>query len=161
MATESNVADATPQDVAALLRARTKDSSGRELGEWTDETRPTLEQVTEQIEIAKTLVELDVGRIPDACSLGASKVIALLASLLVEQAYWPEQVQSERSPYDKLLALFERYRQGLVACVAGNQPGGDGGEASWQVYDVCTPYQPCGAGDWPPDWWQRNLDQVP
>jgi hypothetical protein len=153
------VVEATPQDVAALLRARTKDSHGAELGTWTDDTRPTTAQVQEQIDIARTLVRLDVGGIPDACQEGGEAVVALLASLLVEQSYWPEQVQSERSAYDRLLALYEQARLGLVACVAGNQPGGEG-TASWRAYDVCTPLQPCG-GDWPWDWWQRNLDQVP
>jgi len=154
------VVEATPQDVAALLRARTKDAAGRELGTWTDETRPTETQVQEQIEIARTLTRLDVGAIPDACAEGGEAVVALLASLLVEQAYWPEQVQSERSAYDKLLALYERARLGLVACVQGNQPGAAGPE-SWRAYDVCTPARPCGCDAWPFDWWQRNLEQVP
>jgi len=155
-----DVPEATPDSVAALLRARTKDSNGQELGHWTQDTRPTLEQVEEQLDMARTLTELDVGVIPDTCRKGAEAVIAFHAALLIEKSYWPEQVQSERSAYQQLSDEYERYRQALVACVQGNQPGAAGPEG-WRVYDVCTPARPCGAGDWPFDWWQRNLDQVP
>jgi hypothetical protein len=43
---------ATPEDVAALLRSRTKDDAGRELGAWTDATRPTLVDVEQLIALA-------------------------------------------------------------------------------------------------------------
>jgi hypothetical protein len=42
----------TPDDVAALLRARTKDADGHELGVFTDTTRPTADQVDELIALA-------------------------------------------------------------------------------------------------------------
>jgi hypothetical protein len=34
----------TPTDVARLLRARTTDSNGTELGDWSEDTRPTAER---------------------------------------------------------------------------------------------------------------------
>ena len=158
------VVEATPDDVAALLRARTKDQVGNEVGSFLPaadtgpQTRPTAEQVQEQIDIARSLTRLDVGAIPDPCAEGGEAVVALLAALLVEQSYWPEQVQSERSAYDRLLALYQQARLGLVACVQGNQPGGTDTPAGWRVYDLDI------TGDtslWPFDWWQRNLDQTP
>ncbi len=157
--------EATPDDVAALLRARTKDQLGNEVGRFLPasdtagdpQTRPTAEQVQEQIDIARSLTRLDVGLIPDGCMEGGETVVALLAALLVEQGYWPEQVQSERSAYDRLLALYQQARLGLVACVQGNQPGA-GGPEQWRVYDVDISGGQCAL---PFDWWQRNLDQVP
>jgi len=146
--------EATPDSVAALLRARTKDSTGTEVGHWTDDTRPTLAQVEEQLDMARTLIELDVGTtIPDACAKGLEAVVAFHAALLIEKSYWPEQVQSERSAYQQLNDEYQQYRLALVSCVQGNQPGGAGG-----VYDLDVSGGQCA---WPFDWWQRDLDQVP
>ena len=152
--------DVTPATVAALLRARTKDQGGRELGEWTDETRPTLTQVDEAIALAEATVEAKVGTPVDACAGGFATAVAYEAACIIEKSYWPEQVESGRSHYDQLRAETDTVLQGVRDCQAGNLPdGGDTTERTWQVYDVCTPAAPgCGTYDWPADWWQRDLE---
>jgi hypothetical protein len=151
--------DATPVTVAALLRARTKDSGGRELGEWTDETRPTLAQVEETIALADAVVTARVGTAVEACAGPFAIAVVFEAACMIEKGYWPEQVESGRSHYDQLRAEADAVIEGVRECQAGNLPDGADGERTWQVYDVCTPAQPCSAGDWPVDWWQRDLEQ--
>jgi hypothetical protein len=112
--------DATPANVAALLRARTKDAGGNELGQWTPETRPTLAQVQETLDLAAGVVTARVGEPVDACASSFAVAVS--------------------------------------ECQAGNLPDGSGTERAWQVYDVCTPGSASLGGDWPPEWWQRDLE---
>lgn len=149
MSTESLVdPEATPDDVAALLTARTKDAQGRELGEFTDDTRPTREQVQVRIDIARTLVKQDVGAMPDRCLEGAEATVALLAAMLTEAAFWPEQTQSNQSTYERLRELYVSAREGVLACVAL--------ETGAAAYELDVSGLP--GLVWPLDWWQRNLD---
>ena len=151
--------DTTPANVAALLRARTKDSGGRELGEWTDETRPTLAQVDETIALAAATVEAKVGTPVDACAGPFAIAVAYEAACLVEKSYFPEQVESGRSHYDQLRAETDAILEGVKACQAGDQPDEGGGPRTWGVYDVCAPPVTCaGPAGWPADWWQRDLE---
>jgi hypothetical protein len=149
--------DTTPANVAALLRARTKDSGGRELGEWTDETRPTLTQVDEALALASAVVAARVGDPVDACTGAFNVAVVFEAACIIEKSYFPEQVESGRSQYDQLRAETDALLDGVRECQAGNLPdGGAGGERTWQVYDVHTPSSD--EPDWPPDWWQRDLE---
>ena len=151
--------DATPANVAALLRARTKDSGGAEVGQWTDETRPTATQVDEAIALATRTVAAKVGTPVDACADAFAVAVEHEAACIIEKSYWPEQVESGRSHYDQLRVEADAVLEGVRSCQAGNLPDGEGGERTWQVYDVCTPPAPfCGASDWPADWWQRDLE---
>lgn len=145
------VVEASPDDVAAILRARTKDSNSTELGVFTADTRPTYEQVDQQIQIARALTRNGLGDIPDQCVEGAEATIALLASLLCEASYFPEQVQTGRSPYDQLRLLYDQARTSLVQCVLAHQPGRNGGAYQLDLAggEECRPV----------DWWQRNLDR--
>jgi hypothetical protein len=148
--------DATPENVAALLRARTKDQGGRELGEWTDETRPTLDQVVETIALAEGAVTAKVGSPVEACAKSFAVAVCFEAACMVEKSYFPEQLEPGRSNYEQLRAEADAVLDGVRACQADNLPGA--GERGWQVYDVCTPPANCSAGDWPADWWQRDLE---
>ena len=151
--------DATPANVAALLRARTKDDAGVELGQWTAETRPTLAQVDETLDLAAGIVTARVGTPVDACAGAFSVAVAFEAACIIEKSYFPEQVESGRSQYDQLRAEADAILEGVRACQEGELPDGGGTERTWQVYDVCTPPAPfCGANDWPADWWQRDLE---
>jgi hypothetical protein len=146
------VPEATPEDVAALLTARTKDSDGNELGVWTEDTRPTREQVQARIDIARTLIRDDAGPIPPTCMEGAESTVALLASMLTEAAFWPEQTQSNQSTYERLRDIFLDAREGLQRCL-------DNTLGSATAYDLDTSGLDLG-GVWPIDWWQRNLDRL-
>lgn len=106
---------ATPEDVAALLRARTQDTSDEELGKWTEDTRPTLAEVERLLAMAQSIVlgqtgpltpEVLICQEADDIMVQAATVVALLAAMLVELSYFPEQVQSTRSAYEQYRELF-------------------------------------------------------
>jgi hypothetical protein len=112
-------------DVAQLLRARTKNSSGMEVGTFTDDTRPTSAQVAGLAAQAATHIQVRLGTSPPSEILGDAKgCAALLTAMLVELSYFPEQVDSGRSPYDQLRALLD-LRLGVLASWVG---GGVAGE---------------------------------
>jgi len=140
--------EATPADVAALLTARTKDRAGNELGHWSDETRPTEPQVQARIDIARSLVLDGFTVIPDPCRASSESCVALLAAMLTEAAFFPEQTASNQSTYQRLADLYAQASAGLAACVEGY--------LSYSAYDLDT--SGCGCGGWPPDWFQRDLD---
>jgi hypothetical protein len=111
---------ATPYSVATLLRARTKDSNGQELGYWSDETRPTINQVLEYIRLACGELLLCTGAwLPPQLWMLSEHVIALKTALLIELAYWPEQIMTDQSSYLELKKLFDA--DSRVLCEAASQ----------------------------------------
>jgi hypothetical protein len=128
----------TPVDVARLLRARTKDSSGEELGEWTDDTRPTLDEVQDIVDLAVDELTSAIGGadVPDACTRGARSTSALLASMLVELSYFPEQVRSDRSAYSEYKDLYDKQLALLQECVNAGGAGADAGGVGTGFHNV-------------------------
>jgi hypothetical protein len=146
---------ATPDDVAALLRARTQDSSDEELDTWTDDTRPTLSEVERLLFMAQSIVLGSTGPLNSevlTCSTAddimtqAATTVALLAAMLVELSYFPEQVQSSRSAYEQYRDLFwgpdgksgmvgdlvEAVRECIEGGVTPDPAGGEGStRAAW------------------------------
>src|SRR5262245_21388574 len=116
---------ATPEDVAALLRARTKDDTGRGLGVWTDATRPTLAEVEHLIELAAGQAT-DADGPADACMPICRNVIALHAACLIELSYFPEQVRTQRSPYSELRELLEDAQTAFDTCRKSGSPDDPG-----------------------------------
>ena len=114
----------TVQDVANLLRARTKDDFGNEAGTFTDSTRPTSMAVDDHIDAAMALVCTRLPALdkidPDLLDAVAA-VVAYRAALRVEKSYFPEQVQSDRSAYDQ---LREEYLDDLATLVDAATAGG-------------------------------------
>jgi hypothetical protein len=143
---------ATVADVAALITARTKDADGNEVGEFTQDTRPTDDQVQARIEIARSLVLKEAGGlVPDECLEGAESAVALKAAMICEAAFWPEQTESNQSAFQRLESLYNQAHDGLLVCLAVH------GAPSAYELDVSgqdTVY-------WPIDWWQRNLEHTP
>jgi hypothetical protein len=115
-------------DVALLLRARTKDSSGNEVGTFDDETRPTADAVEEHITAAMGLVGV---RFPDPAKMSEEQatafaaLVAYRAACRIEKSYWPEQVQSERSPYALLWAEYLNDFDSLLESIEGGTGGGE------------------------------------
>lgn len=113
--------------VAALVASRTK-GEFVELGTFSGETRPTDVQVQDLIERSARQVYLRVGayqRIPPVPADGgvdlqaaAVDLVALRASLWVEQSFFPEQVKSDRSPYQQ---LYQAWMDDLAALVQAVQ----------------------------------------
>jgi hypothetical protein len=115
----------TVADVAAIIRARTKDSNGQEIGTFDDTTRPTDVQCQEAIAHAVTLIHSKVGSVGEGCADLARGAVALGAAAEIELSYFPEQSRSDRSVYQYLQQRYDAALDGLQECVLGNLPGQD------------------------------------
>lgn len=112
----------TVDQVASLIRSRTKDSNGNEVGTFTEDTRPTATQAQEAIDNQVTLLHAKVGTVGEDCSGLAQLVAAYGAAAEIEASYFAEQARRDMSPYIYLIQRYEEYVQGLVDCVQGNLP---------------------------------------
>jgi hypothetical protein len=121
-----------------LLRSRTKDDAGRELGAWTDATRPTLVDVEQLIALAAGQTTDADGPASTSCSSLCRNVIALHAACLVELSYFPEQVRSERSPYSELRELLVDARAAFDTCRAAGSPDDPGAGAGYGYHSLPT-----------------------
>lgn len=116
---------ATPDDVAALLRARTQDDTDVEVGQWSANTRPTLAEVERILSMCQPMVLGQTGSLDnlmcdtaDDVRAQAATAVALLGAMFVELSYFPEQVASNRSAYEQYAALWQTMMPQLVAAVA-------------------------------------------
>lgn len=112
-------------DVGSLLRSRTVDTNGNELGTFTPLTRPTDAQVGLLIQTAVGELEAQVGSDLPAHVRGLARTAAVYrAASLVEISYFPEQVTTGRSPYDQLHTLWLETLASVKAALAGGgEPG--------------------------------------
>jgi hypothetical protein len=137
--------------VAVWLRARTQDDEGREVGLFTEATRPTVGQVEQAISTAHSMVALRVGwESPEPCLEGYRYAVSLAAACIIEKSYFPEQIADSRSAYVQLNEELTQALQNLYQCVVdgGLGPGSGGDSGSAGVYDICTPVEHC-AGTYP------------
>jgi hypothetical protein len=112
-------------DVAALLRARTKDVNGDEVGTFTSATRPTSVQIAGLAVDAAADVQARLGSSPPVGIEDAGRgAAAVLAAMTVELSFLPEQTQTGRSPYDQLREMFESRMRSLIAWPSETGPGG-------------------------------------
>lgn len=113
----------TVAGVGALLRARTRDRNGDEVGTFTRDTRPTDVQVSELIRSAVGDITSATGRveIPTFAYGTATSVATAGAAMLIELSFFPEQVASGKSPYAQ---LETRYTQQLAALTRMIDVGG-------------------------------------
>ena len=126
-------------DVAALLRARTKDTNGNELGTFTDQTRPNAEQAQLQIDAAQALVLTRLpADIPARYGDAVAALVAYRAALRIEKSYFPEQIASARSAYEQ---LYQEYTDDLQALLDALADAGDGGygTAGHRAHSEWTP----------------------
>lgn len=157
---------ATPDDVAALLRARTQDDTDVEVGAWTATTRPTLTEVERILSMAQAMVLGQTGTLDNlVCDTAAdvqtqaAGVTALLAAMLVELSYFPEQVQSSRSAYEQYRELWDIMMPALVSSVAECAAGGveptpeeDGGGVAVPAPSWAFPVDVGGMVGWQTKW---------
>jgi len=123
MSTTAPAYTPTVADVAALIRARTKDGNGNELGTFTAATRPTEVQAQEAIDHAVVALHEKVGPIGERCAPTAQLAAAYGAAAEIELSYFPEQARTDRSPYQFLVKRYEALLEGVRACVLGDLPG--------------------------------------
>ena len=104
--------------MAALIRARTKDSQGGEIGTFTAETRPTDIQVQSLIALAEGDVLTQVGsKLYQSLAKAATSMIALRSACFVELSYWPEQIRTDRSAYEPLWRMYESGMTSLLGAI--------------------------------------------
>lgn len=89
------------REIASLMRARTKDRNSQELGMFTTETRPTAEEVEEEIENQAGWVAMLVGFAPTSSTIrtAAKNLTKLRTAMALESSYYPEQIENGHSPY--------------------------------------------------------------
>lgn len=116
--------DAALDRVGRLLRARTKDSAGHTLGEFTNDTIPTSAQVRLLVQDAMEDVFITAGEnFQTATEPAAWVLIAIRAAMLVELSYWPEQTTNEDSSYARLRDQYNDGLAHLVSRVSDDQAG--------------------------------------
>lgn len=111
--TGPTVGDISPSvdDVAVVMRARTRDRAGNE-GAFTSTTRPTAAEVDRVIALVTAQVQAEVGPdIPPVIAAEARAVILDGVAARLEDAYWPEQNQGPDSPGAR---HAQWYRDGLT-----------------------------------------------
>lgn len=130
--------DYTPslEDVGSILPSRTRAKGGRELGTFTnpssegadDGTRPTADQVGKLVTASLAEVQDAIGTQdpPEAVWPAVSGLVALFTAMQVELTYFPEQVGSNKSPYNEYKALYDERLPRLVKAVERAEAGDTG-----------------------------------
>lgn len=125
MATDAHYpAKPTLDEVASMLRARTVDENGNELGTFTDTTSPTATQAQQLLDSAYDLVRLRIGRIDDAeeeTIEQAHTVVMLLAARLIETVYYPEQAAQNQSAATIYGEMYEEAVRDLANAIEDNR----------------------------------------
>jgi hypothetical protein len=122
------VSDYTPsvQEVADQIVSRTKDKYGAEIGTFNLDTRPTDAQVerliTEHIGDVANVIGSDI---PVELQEDAKTVVAERVAMAIELDFFPEQVNSDRSPYKQLKDQYHEDLQMLSRQVEVIAEGGD------------------------------------
>jgi hypothetical protein len=113
----------TVEDVAAYLRARTRDDEDEEDETFNNDTRPTEDQVLRLIGLAAGDLVMCAGAwLPEVLWPKAANVIALRAALMVELSFFPEQINTDQSPYSQLKELYDEDREELCGLAAAFRP---------------------------------------
>lgn len=133
------------RDVAAYIKNRTVDSNNNFVGDFTDNTAVTKDEVEELIikgedRILRRL-DLDPNEPLPTESLPAIRdMISLYAAMLTELTKYSEQVAVGRSPYPHLKQLFDDQLPELVLDVLGPQAVDTGGGTGILVGDGKAQY---------------------
>lgn len=100
--------------LAAVMRARTLGAGNTITGQFSDETTPTADQAQEIILRATGDITGRVGtQIPDTQRELARSAILYKAAYLIELGYFPEQIDTDRSPADHYNSLWREALTGL------------------------------------------------
>lgn len=140
------ISDYTPtlNEVGALIRDRTVDAGGNEVGTFTANTRPTDTQATDIIQDAAleayTMFGEDIPDAPieasaadptsydpDALRTAARRAVSYHAAALIELSHFGEQVARGNSPYQQYEDLWTAASKRVASAVessGGESPGG-------------------------------------
>lgn len=110
--------------VGSISRSRTRVPMGEEQGTFTDETRPTADEVQTLIERqAVPRVASRLSTVTTDCELNADLIqratdlAALFTSMLIELSYYPEQVSEGNSPYGRYKELWDEDMKSFLSDV--------------------------------------------
>lgn len=132
----------TVDEVANLLRARTKDNAGQEVGTFNADTRPTGDEVEGHITTAMGLMATRLPAstfLPESYAPAVRSLTAYRAAMRIEKSYFPEQVRSDRSAYeqirqeyvDDLLALTDALASATDPDAPGYGAAGHRAHSEW------------------------------
>jgi hypothetical protein len=121
-------------EVAVHMRARLLNEHGADFEDFNEETEPTKAQIEALIPKAVRRVRDEVGRVCPGAHLAVLQesqrdAAALLTATMAERTYFPEQVGSQRSPYNVMYQEYKDSLEGLKASKAEHCSGdadGDG-----------------------------------
>lgn len=111
-------------DVGVLLRARTVDQDGNEIGTFDATTRPTNEQVETYIDhaIDEIVTRVGTSTFREEYSSNASNLAAIRAAMTVELSHYPEQVNDGQSSFEQLQRLYDAGIAALANAVRDGSP---------------------------------------
>lgn len=128
MANNSDSYRPTIAQVGSILRARTKDKYGSELGTFDDTTRPTGDQVSDLIDLAIGDTAAAIGQnVPSVLWEPATMLVAMNAANLIQASYWPEQVEDNSTIFDFWTAWYDNALKRLALAVIAENEGEDEG----------------------------------
>lgn len=118
----------TLAEVGSKLRSRTKVAGGGEVGTFTQNTRPTDDEVEDLIEdaLADVLGKIQLPTSGSNYEKRARAATALYAAVLVELSYFPEAVGSGKSAAPNYEKLYESRIKALIAEGETGIPQGEG-----------------------------------
>lgn len=135
--------------VGSILRTRTTDTNGVEIGTFNENTRPTGVQVASLILQGAGDLALALGTedLPESIWGHARTVAAYRTGMLIELTYFPEQVAIGRSPYAQLKELYDEALKALIEAlsVAEAEVRSPGLDPSAAVYAFPTGVAPLDA----------------
>jgi hypothetical protein len=117
----------TVRQVATHLLARTVNQYGVRQGTFTTDTTPTAAECDQIISLTMPEVADIIGdEIPEYLWDDAAAVTSIRAAMQVEIAFYPEQINSDRSPYKPLKDKFEYTVENLRQQIANAETGDTG-----------------------------------
>lgn len=126
--------------VGTLLRARTRNTQGVEVGTFDEDTRPTEDQVLSLINTAVEDLASVVGtELGESLWSRAATVTTYKVAMLVELSYFPEQVSRGNSPYEQLRDLYTESLKNFLKAAAAEAPGQAPGDVEAPCYAFPLP----------------------
>jgi hypothetical protein len=120
----------TLADVGTVDMARTRDTVGNLLGTFTDKTTPTDAQAEAQIDKAVDDLVPKIGtQIPGSLVNDVRDLVALRAAMRIELSFYGTEINTQRSPYPQLKAMFEDKLPGVVSAIEAQEAGADPSDA--------------------------------
>lgn len=127
----------TIAQVGSILRARTKDKFGTELGTFNEDTRPTGQQVEDLIDLALGDTAAALGQsVPSVLWQPATMLVAINTANLIQASYWPEQVESDNAVFEFWTDWYTNGLKRLAMAVSDELDGGSEGEDSTATFPV-------------------------